>query len=821
MRSRELLRRRDLQVCVSLSIFRSRSGEKVLTFFFVKEKASQSFPPSPLTGLFPADSSLSRRTSFLNRSTSSLFRRRSLVATPGLSKAATTTSFAENRNRRTWNSWRTPHLDAEEEAKWRVNMPNKSRRRRIAALDLAEERGASPSPRAQTPGDFEYTHLGSLQLGSLRIANGAPSPAASTRLFQHYPDEQWSPEENYFSMAEPSCDDLMMKSTKRRGHRRSKSAVAPITPPLYRKFLIAGSSRKAKTMSRIEDAKAEPLPPETEPEAVDCEDLELGPEPVRRLRVMNKSADTLATMAKEYQAEPSVFQDDQEDLYDDEEDDDDNSSLRAVVGILHGSLFDESFPILMESRLTSPFNPYSERRDTLFPTELDTTEMTKQPRRPPPTKVDSGYESGGSLFTKALQEQGDATPRIATDLLESPIPLSLSPIECIEILATSRDPISWNTHRTVDGNTSKPASLYSRTSSFCTSAPTLPNSPVSLVSKVSANSKASTPRRLQKRRPSHKGQVPAVQPCNPPAEHLNHENNSKVETENSSPPVDTAEQRGRPHLKRSVTKRPRTPSRLRKSLTLFRNKSRTKKTEEERPSCEPTKVPLLKRMDTLMPRPQVEKMMPRASPRPALSDRRKTFHGGGNTVDANAHVLQVPAAALPHNRPSSASASSPTDPHLSTQKYPGANISVRPTGRGRVVSELVNKFDQYSGPPQSSRPSQGEWEAYARLRKVRRNSVVEVAPPGQPRPQELSFTMHSQQMSFTMHERPKTTPVVVEASSERHQRSRTRRSLTMDETRYSASKYTYGAPCRKSVQYDDHQFYTADLFNVPVLASRA
>ena len=50
---------------------------------------------------------------------------------------------------------------------------------KLAALDLAEDGRESPTPRAKTPGDMEYSLLGSLKAGSLYVTNGAPSPAPS------------------------------------------------------------------------------------------------------------------------------------------------------------------------------------------------------------------------------------------------------------------------------------------------------------------------------------------------------------------------------------------------------------------------------------------------------------------------------------------------------------------------------------------------------------------------------------------------------------------------------------------------------------------
>ncbi|KAL9117403.1 MAG: hypothetical protein Q9187_006060, partial [Circinaria calcarea] len=47
---------------------------------------------------------------------------------------------------------------------------------RLAALDLANNGRFSPVPRSSTPSDLDYTHLGRLKLGTLRITNGSESP---------------------------------------------------------------------------------------------------------------------------------------------------------------------------------------------------------------------------------------------------------------------------------------------------------------------------------------------------------------------------------------------------------------------------------------------------------------------------------------------------------------------------------------------------------------------------------------------------------------------------------------------------------------------
>lgn len=83
---------------------------------------------------------------------------------------------------------------------------------------MAEESPKSSAARAWTPSELDYGHLGSLQLGTLSIVNGAPSPAASTKLAR--PMSTIEAGADYFT-AEAS--PLTMKDTRRRGHVQSKS----------------------------------------------------------------------------------------------------------------------------------------------------------------------------------------------------------------------------------------------------------------------------------------------------------------------------------------------------------------------------------------------------------------------------------------------------------------------------------------------------------------------------------------------------------------------------------------------------------------------
>ncbi|KAI4624918.1 uncharacterized protein J4E87_005399 [Alternaria ethzedia] len=177
-------------------------------------------PPQPV-----AEAPPSRRTSLVDRSSSSLTRRQSLVQTPGV---GTRHSPIEGR-RRTWNSWKAPKLSPEEEAKWQQKSKAKAHLSPQAALRLSDEPCDSNTTRAHTPSDLDYAHLGNLQPGTLVVTNGAASPVPSSETLELRKTE----EEDYFEATEYASSPLTMKSSRQRAHTRSKSAAVPATSSLY------------------------------------------------------------------------------------------------------------------------------------------------------------------------------------------------------------------------------------------------------------------------------------------------------------------------------------------------------------------------------------------------------------------------------------------------------------------------------------------------------------------------------------------------------------------------------------------------------------
>ena len=86
------------------------------------------------------------------------------------------------------------------------NLSETSPLSRLAALDLANPDRLSPIPRTSTPSDLDYTHLWGLKLGTLRITNGAISPAPSRTDTPHLLQRRSSPgpkyQEDYFTSHE-------------------------------------------------------------------------------------------------------------------------------------------------------------------------------------------------------------------------------------------------------------------------------------------------------------------------------------------------------------------------------------------------------------------------------------------------------------------------------------------------------------------------------------------------------------------------------------------------------------------------------------------
>lgn len=705
---------------------------------------------------------------------------------------------------------------------------------RLTALDLAEQGRDSPTPRARTPGDMEYSHLGSLKLGSLVVTNGAPSPAPSakvSRLLNSNP----APEEDYFTASERCDSPIMMKPTKRRWHKRSKSAVQPMTPPLYRNLRVPDQPRRAKTASRCDS----PLKAEAQNVLLDDEPE---PEPMRRLRVMNKSADTLA---KAYQAEisnspfDSSFNPHAGDLDEGFVSDDARSFREQAFRILDGTIFSEPATTLEPARLELKPSPVVE-------TFKEKTKKKKRAsNRPPPKKADSGYSSGGSFRTaqheEALKEGTVPTlskkPSRVADLVQSgngadsdnaslytfeemlrlPISKPLPPVPTGDKVAPRPPSLQIPQTTEYSASTSTTPDLVNRVLEVASLSNASPKTPVSVVSKFSIDSRASAQKRLQKRRPSYQ-ELPVVQSCEPVVGGTIPDIPANVRTQfvrrlSSTPgmecltrtypskdhvtanesvvdspvtvniefpsPSTSPEPRGR-HHRRSATERPPTPPPhgFRRSLSLFRSKSTAEKEKEKNREEDdaasyvvdfgttatslgrspydaamakvPTKavtspthpyqlgniLPRTKSMVNMDARTAAElartRSKDRAMLRPEMPQRSRSYHdmnidaGEGAAYTRRPHSFNLEAPTMPSAEPNRHIELHDELAHQTPiEASQGPLFRARQSGRGPVVSQLINKYDHYGQRLPEQHPQDQNWEAHARLWSQRRKSIGE------------------------------------------------------------------------------------------------
>jgi hypothetical protein len=446
----------------------------------------------PDTAMSNASPALSRRTSVADGS--SLIRRRSLIQTPGV---ATRNSPVEGR-RKTWNSWKTTKLSAEEAAKWAVTPKGIT----ITPVNrLSEESCRATSPRAQTPGEMDYSHLGTLKLGTLSIVNGAPSPAPSAKITKQRP--RFGGDVDYFTAAEASSSPLMMKMARRRGHAKSKSSVLPATTLLQNNVTVPEKRQDRYIYDEAQD-----------PQDFDFHTVV---ESTRSLRVTNRTGRPLSHDASKY------AQDYQADIPDSPFASTTTFEREATDGSFRtediASLKQEVAQIFAGTVFDAPTTAIETSGSVLFSTapriSIPEKQVARTSYRPMPRTTDSGYSSGGSLRVSSRNGQ-DTSPTsflgrsegVSDEQATSPVSSQESSLpngSTQSVLAQAEA----NAHRDL------PA-LSARTGRPSTSdGVLLPMSPSSVVSKSSFDStSSSTKKRLQRRQPSHP-ELPVVQSCHP------------------------------------------------------------------------------------------------------------------------------------------------------------------------------------------------------------------------------------------------------------------------------------------------------------------
>ncbi|KAF2740360.1 hypothetical protein EJ04DRAFT_507896 [Polyplosphaeria fusca] len=840
------------------------------------------------------------RSSIFNTSASSLIRRRSLTMTPGLATRHSPT----DSTRKLWNSWKRPERDPRE-AKWRVDMMGTSPLAKIASLDSADNGRESPTLRATTPGELDYSHLGSMKLGSLVVMNGAPSPAASARRVPRATTmHDASQEEDYFTASEGSASPVKRHVRQRAGgHSRSKSSIIPMTPPLHQELRTSKESRKAKTMSRCDS----PLKLEVHSrQPFEFEDSESDSEPAKHgLHVVNGGLNKSAvTLAQDYMAEMPIspFKNSPESSPRSHDegfvDSDDAASFReAAFRILDGTIFGGPAAETQETKaaLVSVSTPESSRR--------------RRGGRPTPRKADSGYSSGGSFRVAATdnaleKDAVSASPRPSLQKDSASVDLGRSGdhahVDDGSSLYTFEQKLAHPGSKPLppipnNGDAVKRStplrlpdvepSCEAEAGCFPLS-PKTPQSVTTQVTEMSTETGASAQRKLQKRRPSM-STLPVVQSCpqvsegsiprvpdnvrakfvrrlseSPAMECLTRTYPSK-DHENSAEPAsdspvmvsiefpsfdDSPAPRGRRHT-RSQTERPPTPPPhgIRRSLSLFRKRSESRRKQEkgaevENPTFDVVDLGTVASAlggspyDAAMPmRPHAHNTVTspthphqlgslsrvksaanmdaktaadmarlrskdRALSRPDMPPRPKSYHAAN--VGAG---WQPPRGVYSDNSPKPVAAVSrePAVDYLApAEATRGSETRSRSTGRGQVVSQMVNRFEQ--------EPSeQPDWESHARLWSQRRKSIGE------------GLRQRAQQEE--------------ECDSARGQRASTQPPQQLTYDRYSGG-YGYGyergygvggsagtrvlhsAASRKSMHYS-HQF-GVDLSDVPVFLQR-
>ncbi|OCK82464.1 hypothetical protein K432DRAFT_441575 [Lepidopterella palustris CBS 459.81] len=460
----------------------------------------------------------------VSKSSQFLIRQRSL-ATPGLATRDSPTDALRKQGE--------PHektLGDRQEHQWKLEMMVTSPLTRLAALDLAEDGSGSPTPRAQTPGDMAYSHLGVLQLGSLVVTNGAASPAPSV-MSKNINRRKSTPdilqEEDYFTASE-GCNSpvTLMHERAARSHIRSQSSVFPMSSPLSRE------SRKPERDKRSIPTPRSGSPLKRETYAEDFYRCSSEYQPAMPYRhVETKSAPLIA---QDYMNEiaSSPFADQEENL-DGFGGGENRSSFYKTL--------DEGFtePLSADS-LSFRDEAFRILDGTIFAGSTTYQDFSNQPAKPPDvlkindakierpahTKADSGYSSGTSL--RALQRESQAIeegiipslPKISPVLAGFQESGDGADFEDTGSLYTFEQMLSIPPPKTPDHESTTPKTprlsliqtkSWKKSSSSNTPALTSPITPISVSSSHSTESKKSAMyKKLQKRRPMSQ-QLPVVQ----------------------------------------------------------------------------------------------------------------------------------------------------------------------------------------------------------------------------------------------------------------------------------------------------------------------
>lgn len=798
-------------------------------------------------------------------------------------------------SRRTWHSWKAPKLDPQDEAKWKFAMKVKLplTQHDLSALDRAEQGRESPPPRAETPGDMDYSHLGSLRLGSLRVTNGAASPAPSGYR-----------KEDYFTPSETDDDSLIMKATRRSRHMRSKSAIQPGTRPLHRKPSMSDRARRAKTMYKFDSP-----PRRRSPVSIVLDDVE-EPEPVRRLRVMNKSVDTLSmadSLAKDYQADipKSPFEASRLDRQKPKEQaltpNDSQFFRQEAFRLLDGTIFSDS---------SARDNKSSQSSEVQSNAGLDAASdcSWKQSPRPYPRKADSGYSSGGSFRTVQRHGTGDETdstlsrnPSATVDARRTASPVS---VDSASVYTFDQRMESANGPKsTMDASAERRPSQISpshlselvsrgvdvRFVGDSSPVPKTPSTPVSITSKFSVDSKGNPTKKLQKRRPSQQ-ELPVVQSCEPIPETtvpeipspvrntfvrrlsegvgMGHLTRTYPSTEHVNQvvalPAYAPEERGRQDVQ-SVTERPASPKpqakkSFRQSIAIFKNWS-SKTAKEPAEGSHENALPHLvdfgtsatsigsSPYDIATPPVRSKSVTPpthphhigsslfrtkssaqmdadtavqfarmrsrdRAMGRPAMPQRPQSYHHERSHSRKQSFDNCVPSVPSIGRQDPPATAHTPggaAEPGLPASARSSLGFRPRKTGRGPMVSEIIDKYDRNG--ELIVRQEQVNWQPHARLQNQRRRSAGE----GLRERAREEAREEAQPRTYTMNEKSMPRHVVVDRYYGGYSHGHNGRNHGFGGSVGTRQLHSYNNP--KTMRYGNQ--HGMSMVNVPIFAQQA
>lgn len=378
------------------------------------------------------------------------------------------------------------------------SLPQSSPLSRLAALDLADE-----VPRASTPVNLDYTYLGGIRIGTLRVTNGtdSPLPHASTPSNTSMPSTpRLRKEEDYFAASEGMLsDDEGIQPVYKGSPRQSGGAVQLTEEPIRvprRTEDIGKTGRPTLTVQTACQGGGSPFKYERHERGVSSDQdinerrCQISPSKNRRSRSCYEasvvSADCASSIAHEYMLElpnspfsypnptstrsPTLEATMQASEFKDETFDDEDILAWPLggAGVTKWKSFIEDAEArhaIDESREEAfkILNGESEIQPKVSSPAFDTDEhgnVVSELSAKPLSKADSGYSSNGSV--KSGRKRTSTNPGE-----QDPRPISLSAQREFQCLPESREMLQPTVTRSDDrsqSNNVTPKSILVRTS---------------------------------------------------------------------------------------------------------------------------------------------------------------------------------------------------------------------------------------------------------------------------------------------------------------------------------------------------------------------